>query len=207
MKKSLIAAILAIAAAVTLSGCEGAEFTVDDVRAQWAGREATVQTFDNNSGQTTASIRGKSVYPFRNTKFDVATADGSDTKKGSVVSVSVGNNVVDLVGSSTIVCEDGVRMIDRRDIDIAVNDAEPAIPWLNLLKRNVSDVFTGQPRLAVVKTQNDVPVAAFTADSVTMVSGNEDIPNSTWFKVQDGGESFYCWVYRVNYLVIDTALL
>lgn len=188
-----------------MAGCEPAEFAVDDAVAQWKGRQATVQTFDNNSGQTTAKITGEAVYPFRNEKFD--TVNGDNVDKGSVISVSVGNNVVDIVGSSTMICDADIAMIPRADIDVAASSTDSAVPWLNILKRRVSDLFTGQDRLVVIKTQNDVPVAAFTADSVTMVSGNEEIPNSTWFKVQDNSESMYCLVYRVNYMVIDSAIL
>ena len=67
----------------------------DDAVAQWKGRQATVYTYDNNSGQTTATVTGDAIYPFRNTAFD--TSDGESTKAGSVMSVSVGNNVVDIV--------------------------------------------------------------------------------------------------------------
>lgn len=188
-----------------LAGCEPAEFAIDDAVAQWEGRQATVQTFDNNTGQTTAKITGEAVYPFRNENFD--TVSGENTEKGSVISVSVGNNVVDIVGSSTMICDADITMIPREDIDVAANSTDSAIPWLNILKRRVSDLFDGQERLVVIKTQNDVPVAAFTADSVTMVSGNSEIPNSTWFKVQDDSKSMYCLVYRVNYMVVDSAIL
>lgn len=199
-------AMLGIALPMTaLSGCEPAEFAIDDAKAQWEGRQATVQTFDNNTGQTTMKVTGSAVYPFRNEKFDTVSGDTVD--KGSVISVSVGNNVVDIVGSSTMICDVDIVMIPRADIDVAASSTDSAIPWLNVLKRRVSDLFAGQDRLVVIKTQNDVPVAAFTADSVTMVSGNEEIPNSTWFKVQDGGASMYCLVYRVNYAVIDSAIL
>lgn len=205
--KRIAGAAVGIALPMTaMSGCEPAEFAIDDAKAQWEGRQATVQTFDNNTGQTTAKITGEAVYPFRNEKFDTSDAEGN-TDKGSVISVSVGNNVVDIVGSSTMVCDADIVMIPREDIDVAASSTDPAIPWLNVLKRRVSDLFTGQDRLVVIKTQNDVPVAAFTADSVSMVSGNEEIPNSTWFKVQDGGESMYCLVYRVNYMVVDSAIL
>jgi Domain of unknown function (DUF5052) len=200
---ALIAGIVLSGAAAT--GCEPAEFAVDDAVAQWEGREATLYTYDNNSGQTTATVTGKAIYPFRNTAFD--TSDGESTKAGSVMSVSVGDNVVDIVGSSTVICDDRVVMVPRDQIDVAASSTDSAIPWLNILKRNVSNLFVGQSRLAVIKTQNDVPVAAFTGDSVTMVSGNADIPNSTWFKIQDGGVSGYCFVYRVNYIVVDTAIL
>lgn len=204
LKRVIVAATAAVLA-LSLSGCEAAEFAVDDAVAQWKGREATLYTFDNNTGQTTAKVTGKSIYPFRNTAFD--TTDGESTKAGSVVSVSVGKNVVDLVGSSAVICEEGMQQIPRNEIDVAASSTDSAVPWLNVLQRNVSNLFTGQSRLTVIKTQNDVPVMAFTGDSVTMVSGNDDIPNSTWFKIQDGGNSMYCWVYRVNYMVLDTAIL
>lgn len=194
-----------IGPAMTLTGCEPAEFAVDDAIAQWKGREATVWTYDNNSGQTTASVTGKSIYPFRNTTFD--TYEGDSTSKGAVMSVSVGNNVVDIVGSSTLICETSITMIPREEIDIAATSTEAAIPWLNVLKRRATDLFDGQSRLVVIKTQNDVPVAAFTGDSVTMASGNDEIPNSTWFKVQDNSASRYCFAYRVNYMNVDTAIL
>lgn len=203
--KRIVVAATAAVLALSLSGCEAAEFAVDDAVAQWKGREATLYTFDNNTGQTTAKVTGKAIYPFRNTAFD--TTEGDSTKAGSVVSVSVGKNVVDLVGSSAVICEEGMQQIPRNEIDVAATSTDSAVPWLNVLQRNVSNMFTGQDRLAVIKTQNDVPVMAFTGDSVTMVSGNGDIPNSTWFKIQDDGKSMYCWVYRVNYMVLDTAIL
>jgi hypothetical protein len=199
-------AAVVVAPLTALSGCEAAEFSIDDAKARWQGREATLYTYDNNTGNTTAVISGKAVYPFHNPKYDTSDADG-ETDKGAVVSVSVGNEVVDLVGSSAMICDDGVNLIPREYIDVAAHSDDPAIPWLNILHRDARAAFTGRSRLVVIKTQNDVPIAAFTADSVTDVSGNDDIKNTTWYKIQDGGVSSYCWVYRVNYLSIPTALL
>lgn len=199
-------AALVIAPLTAFSGCEAAEFSIDDAKARWQGREATLYTYDNNSGNTTAVIAGKAIYPFHDTKHDTSDTEGN-TEKGAWVSVSVGKEVVDLVGSSAMICDDGVELIDRDEIEIAVTSTEPGVPWVNVLQRNVEDAFTGRSRLVVVKTQNDVPVAAFTADSVSVVSGNDEIKNSTWFKVQDGGASSYCWVYRVNVMSVPTALL
>lgn len=204
--KRAIAVATAAVLAISLSGCEAAEFAVDDVKARWQGREATLYTYDNNSGKTTAVVTGKAIYPFHNAAFDTSDAEGN-TEKGAWVSVSVGNNVVDLVGSSAMICDEDVNLIPREEIDVAATSTDSAVPWLNVLKRNVSNLFTGQNRLVVVKTQNDVPVAAFTGDSVTQVSGNKEIKNTTWFKIQDGDVSSYCWVYRVNAMVIDTAIL
>jgi hypothetical protein len=201
-------AVLGVALPMTaLAGCEGAEFAVDDVKARWQGREATLYTYDNNSGKTTAVITGNAIYPFRNSAFDTVDTEGN-TEKGAWVSVSVGDNVVDLVGSSAMICDDEVNLIPREEIDaVTGSSTDAAIPWLNVLKRNASNLFTGQDRVALIKTQNDVPVAAFTADSVTMVSGNDEIKNTTWFKIQDGDVSSYCWVYRVNAGVYDTEIL
>jgi hypothetical protein len=204
--RKIWAAITAAFLVLALAGCEGAEFAVDDVKARWQGREATLYTYDNNSGHTTTKVTGKAIYPFHNSAFDTSDSEGN-TEKGAWVSVSVGKNVVDIVGSSALICDDGVEMVPRTEVDIVAHSDDPAIPWLNVLKRNVSNAFTGQDRVVVIKTQNDVPVAVFTADSVTMVSGNEEIKNTTWFKVQDGGVSSYCWAYRVNAAVIDTAIL
>jgi Domain of unknown function (DUF5052) len=204
--RSIAAGAIALALVGTLTGCEMAEFAVDDVKARWQGREATLYTYDNNSGQTTAVVTGKSIYPFRNEAFDVIDSEGK-TEKGAWVSVSVGKNVVDLVGSSAMICDDEVHLIPRDQIDIAASSTDSGTPWLNVLQRNVSNMFTGQNRIAVIKTQNDVPVAAFTADSVTMVSGNEEIKNTTWFKMQDGDVSSYCWVYRVNAGVYDIEIV
>jgi hypothetical protein len=199
-------AAVVIAPLTAAAGCESAEFSIDDAKARWQGRQATLYTFDNNSGQTTAVISGTAVYPFHNPKYDTSD-DAGNTEKGAVVSVSVGNEVVDLVGSSAMICDDGVNLIPREQIDIAATSTESAVPWLNVLQRNVQDSFTGRSRLVVIKTQNDVPVAAFTADSVTDISGNDEIKNSTWYKIQDDGVSSYCWVYRVNYMSVPTALL
>lgn len=211
MKHTTRRAVMALAAIVVapltaLSGCEPAEFAIDDAKARWEGREATLYTYDNNSGNTTAVISGKAVYPFHDTRHDTSDDEGN-TEKGAWVSVSVGQEVVDLVGSSAMICDDGVQLIDRAEIDIAIESTEPGVPWVNVLQRNVEDAFTGRSRLVVVKTQNDVPVAAFTADSVSVLSGNDEIKNSTWFKVQDGKESAYCWVYRVNVMSVPKALL
>ena len=205
-RASMTFAALVIAPLTAFSGCEAAEFSVDDAKARWQGREATLYTYDNNSGNTTAVITGQAIYPFHNPKYDTSDNEGN-TEKGSWVSVSVGKEVVDLVGSSAMICDAGVNLIPREQIDIAVTSPAPAAPWLNVLQRNVQDAFTGRSRLVVIKTQNDVPVAAFTADSVSDISGNDEIKNSTWYKIQDSSESSYCWVYRVNAMNVPTALL
>lgn len=199
-------AAIVVAPLTALAGCEAAEFSVDDAKARWQGREATLYTYDNNSGQTTAVISGKSVYPFHNDRYDTSDTEGN-TEKGAWVSVSVGKDVVDLVGSSALICDDGVNLIPREYIDVAANSTDPGVPWLNVLHRDARAAFTGTSRLIVIKTQNDVPVAAFTADSVSDISGNDEIKNTTWFKIQDGGVSSYCWAYRVNVMSVPTRLL
>jgi hypothetical protein len=205
-RATMALAALVVAPLTAFSGCEAAEFSVDDAKARWQGREATLYTYDNNTGQTTTAITGEAVYPFHNTKYDTSADDGA-TEKGAVVSVSIGKDVVDLVGSSALICDAGVTMLPRADIDLAATSTDSAVPWLNVLQRNVEDAFAGRSRLVVIKTQNDVPVAAFTADSVSDISGNDEIKNTTWFKVQDGGKSAYCWAYRVNYISMPTTLI
>lgn len=86
--KSAAVAVMA-SAALALSGCAAFQSTVVDVREEFKGLEATIQTFDARGG-IIDNVKGNSIAVQTDNRFDVRGADGTVTKESSVLNIQVG---------------------------------------------------------------------------------------------------------------------
>lgn len=196
------AAAVMLAATMTVSGCALFESTVVDVREEFKGLEATIQTFDAR-GEVIDNVKGNSIAIETDNRFDVRGSDGSVTKESSVLNIQVGGKQMYHVGSALVMQEDGItNVLDDTDARAEVDNADSAAPFLTRLKNKYQNDFTGKSMTVLVRSQHGVPLGVYTGNNVSTFAA-EDIPNSTALLI-DGKRLF---LYRVEFSIYDTSLL
>lgn len=196
------AAAVMLAATMTVSGCALLESTVVDVREEFKGLEATIQTFDAR-GEVIDNVKGNSIAIETDNRFDVRGSDGSVTKESSVLNIQVGGKQMYHVGSALVMQEDGItNVLDDTDARAEVDNADSAAPFLTRLKNKYQNDFTGKSMTVLVRSQHGVPLGVYTGNNVSTFAA-EDIPNSTALLI-DGKRLF---LYRVEFSIYDTSLL
>ena len=196
------AAAVMLAATMTVSGCALLESAVVDVREEFRGLEATIQTF-NARGEVIDNVKGNSIAIETDNRFDVRGSDGSVTKESSVLNIQVGGKQMYHVGSALVMQEDGItNVLDDTDARAEVDNADSAAPFLTRLKNKYQNDFTGKSMTVLVRSQHGVPLGVYTGNNVSTFAA-EDIPNSTALLI-DGKRLF---LYRVEFSIYDTSLL
>lgn len=196
------AAAVMLAATMTVSGCALLESAVVDVREEFRGLEATIQTFDAR-GEVIDNVKGNSIAIETDNRFDVRGSDGSVTKESSVLNIQVGGKQMYHVGSALVMQEDGItNVLDDTDARAEVDNADSAAPFLTRLKNKYQNDFTGKSMTVLVRSQHGVPLGVYTGNNVSTFAA-EDIPNSTALLI-DGKRLF---LYRVEFSIYDTSLL
>lgn len=203
MHKLKSAAVAVIAsAALALSGCAAFQSTVVDVREEFKGLEATIQTFDARGG-VIDNVKGNSIAVQTDNRFDVRGADGTVTKESSVLNIQVGGKQMYHVGSAMVMQEDGItNVLDDTNARAEVHDEDSAVPFLTRLKNGFQNDFTGKTMTVLVRSQQGVPLGVYTGNDVSTFAA-KDIPNSTALLI-DGKRLF---LYRVEFSIYETSLL
>ncbi len=194
-------AIGAAVLAVTLAGCPYLDSKVANLKGLMQGRSATVTTY-NVFGQKLDRIHGVSVDIQREKAFDSKNEDGSTNKDSSVVSVSVGANVMTHVGLTLLMAEDGLVDVSAalpKTVDL--NNFDHGTPFLNYLRQTYSNYWQGKARTIVVRSQNGSPIAIYAGNKVEYFATN--VPKSTLLLIDDK----YLLIYRSEYTIYDNALL
>lgn len=213
LRKTL--AVLALLVALPLTMASSCEKAVDDIFRILGTTPGTIYNYGAD-GQVVFEAHCASMHFERDTTYDVYSfgSDGSSKmiEPSSVVQVSCGNNIINTVGFSTVYISDGamgkLAGNSQQFYNLKVKNNDRGIPLINYLWRDVKNLFTGTARVAQICDQNNNPILAFAADHVTGYA--TDVAKSTLFKLDDdekGKPDGYVWVSRVNYTVMDTALL
>lgn len=185
---------------ITLSSCALFGAAVDDLNRALSGMPATMSTY-NQFGEPIDIVHGKSFDVRRDENFDTNDADGNSNKDSSVLKISLGDSVINHVGSTMILAEDGLIKVSDAPSQVELENSEDGRPWLNFLYHDARNLWKGKSRTIMIRSQNGTPIAVFAGDKVETF--NPDIPKTTWFRI-DGKNLF---VYRADYTVYDTALL
>lgn len=194
--------IIAALMVVVLSSCAGASAFGEQISRAFQGVPATWTSYDQ-SGRKIDEVHGTSFKVSRDTRFDTTNV-GSDGKTttvpGEVLLISLGSNHISHVGSSACLAQDGVVKIgDAKTFDF--QNSDPGVPFINDLVEKVRNVMKGKSKVIVIRSQDGLPIAVYAGSQVEVFA--TDVPKSTWFRV-DGQ---YLWCYRVDYTMVDTALL
>ena len=197
----LAVAIVVGIVAATVSGCALFDTKVDNLVSLMKGRQATIMTF-NVSGQRLDRIHGASVNITRDTTFDSINADGTSNADSSVIMVSIGGGIMNHVGSTLLMIEDGLLDIsDKLPATVDLNNTDRGVPLMNYLRQNFRNLWAGTSRTVVVRSQTGSPIAIFGGNKVTYYA--TDVPKSTLLSIDDK----YLLIYRADYSFYDNSML
>lgn len=185
----------------SLTACADLENVFKDFEENWSGITMEVQTYDENS-QLIDRMVGKDMAITRNREFDSYDSEGYSNGDSQVLSISIGDNVVDHVGSSLIAKEQGLYDVfeDYRKT-VEFTNRESSIPVINYMVNNFKEQFVGKSRVLLIRSQNGTPLATYAGNEISM--HKSDVPKTTEFLI-DGKKLV---VYRCDYTIYDTELL
>lgn len=183
------------------SGCNPFDNEVGKMKSALHGRQATVETFDEDS-KIIDRIEGTSINITRDTKFDETGDDGKKIKNSSVINITIGGKEMIHVGSSLVLYEKGLTDIfGEYTKTVSINNIDRSTPIINNMVNTMKNLTTGKSRVILIRSQSGKPLATFVGNNVSYFS--TDIPNSTGILI-DGK---YLLVYRCDYTIYDLALL
>lgn len=196
--KKVISIILTVLMMISLSACAGMEQGWDDLVAKFKGRAVTIQTYDEES-QLIDQVKGEHIDIQRNSDFD----SNAESKDSSVMEISVGKNMMQHVGSSLIMYQDGLYdVMTAENARVKIDNYEKGTPLINYFVHDFKNYFgSGSSKVIMIRSQNGTPLAVFSGKHVSIFP--TDVSKSTGFRI-DGK---YLFVYRCDYTVYDAALL
>lgn len=198
MKKMLVPVVIL---ALLLSGCNFLEQSFSDIRSAFKGREAVIQTYDEESN-IIDRVTGKSVDISPENKFSISDSEGKTVEKSSVINLTVGGKEMLHVGSSLIMREQGlVDVFDEYAKTVDVTNHSRSVPFVNRMVNEMKNLTTGQRFLIMIRSQTGKPLATFVGNDVSYFS--TDIDKSTMFRIDNKS----LFVYRCDYTIIDLSLL
>lgn len=197
-RKLTILALLVLASTVA-AGCAGLEAWGEQFNRAWNGVPATMMTYDAN-GSKIDEVKGKSFEITRDERFDTTDAEGGSNEDSQVLKISLGDNVISHVGSTLVLAQDGLVVVDKAP-QVSIENTEPGTPWLNNMREKFRNQWKGRGKTILVRSQDGFPVAVYAGDEVELFK--TDVPKSTMFRV-DGK---YLFVYRADITVYDNDLL
>ncbi|AHM57560.1 ATPase (PilT family), putative (plasmid) [Peptoclostridium acidaminophilum DSM 3953] len=193
--------ILGIVSMALLSGCNLAQKEFGEVENTFKGREAVIQTYDEESN-IIDQVRGKSISVTSEDKFATKDTEGNITQESSVISLTVGGKSMVHVGSSLIVYEKGlVDIFNEYSKTVDVKNTDRSIPFLNRMINDMKNITTGKSKIVLIRSQSGKPLATFAGENVSYFA--TEIDKSTGIII-DGKHLF---VYRCDYTIYDAELL
>lgn len=202
LKKIITTLTLTTLLTIPLTGCEFFNNTAVNIKEEFNGLEATIQTFDAK-GNVIDNVKGNSIAVQTDNRFDVRGPDGTVTKESSVLNVQIGGNQMYHVGSSLIMQEDGItNVLNDTNARAEIINEDSATPLLTRIKNEFQNDFTGRKSTVLIRSQQGVPIGVYTGNEISTFSA-KNIPNSTALLI-DGKRLF---LYRVEFSIYDTELL
>lgn len=184
-----------------LAGCNVLEQRFSDIKSAFRGREAVIQTYDEES-HIIDRVVGKSVDITPENKFAIKDKEGSTVEKSSVINLVVGGKSMLHVGSSLIMREQGlVDVFDEYAKTVDVNNQDRSVPFVNRMVNEMKNLTVGQRYLIMIRSQSGKPLATFVGNDVSYFS--TQIDKSTMFRIDNKA----LFVYRCDYTIIDLSLL
>ncbi|HYF75542.1 MAG TPA: DUF5052 family protein [Symbiobacteriaceae bacterium] len=198
MKKMLVPVVIL---ALLLSGCNLLEQSFSDIKSAFKGREAVIQTYDEESN-IIDRVTGKSIDISPENKFAISDSEGKTVEKSAVINLTVGGKSMLHVGSSLIMREQGlVDVFDEYAKTVDITNHDRSVPFVNRMVNEMKNLTTGQRFLIMIRSQTGKPLATFVGNDVSYFSTKID--KSTMFRIDNKA----LFVYRCDYTIIDLSLL
>ena len=200
MRKIIKGSLVVIASTLLLSGCNLFQNQWGEMMSNWNGRNVTIRTYDADAEQID-SITGKGVKNKQKKKFDVFSGNETN-EKGSVLSITVGRQVIHHVGSSLVANESGLEPLDIDYGKISISSEAAGVPYLSHIQAELANKYQGRKKIIMVRSQTGKPLAIYGGDRVSIFAP-KDIKNATVLQI-DGK---YLFLYRTDYTIYDAKLL
>lgn len=203
LKRLLVAIALAVTAVLGLTSCAAGAMSFEDLIRDWKGIPATMTTYGQD-GQVLDSAQGESFQFALDERFKVVSVNSDGhvvSTPGDVLLLSVGNSHISHVGSSLLLAERGVDVVAGADTQVAIENTEAGVPWLNNFMEYHRNLWQGKGKTLMIRSQDGKPIAVYAANQVE-IQGTA-VPKSTMFRL-DGKRLL---AYRVDYTIYDNELL
>lgn len=202
MKRRLgIKLLVLLLVITTLTGCAALDDWFKTTKGALVGNAYTVYQYDNKGNQT-LTFKGSSIEI---SPYQPKVNESGEKELTSVLDITVDGHQVLAVGNTLIFEERGIdKLAGFEHISEFANEWSAGgfhfIPYDKLINsvRNMA----GKPRLILVYSQLGEPLAIYQGDSV-YATVPSDLPKMTRLNID--GLSLY--LHRVNYTIIDTALM
>lgn len=182
---------------LTFTACQSWRLKWKNFQENFLGLSMTIESYDENS-QLIDSLHGKSVSIERDTQFD-SSEESSDSP---VLRLTIGRHIMQHVGSSLIMYEDGLNNIFTEFKQKQnVKDMDLSLPVMNRLFSTLENRFTGRAKVVLIRSQNGTPLATFAGNKVSIFK--TDVPKSSGLLVD--GKKLY--IYRCDFSIYDRELL
>lgn len=199
--RQILSVLLILTTTLSLSGCASIQMTYKDLESKLYGLPVTIRTFDEESN-VIDKIRGTSVAVMRDSTFDTRDGEGKSKSDSSVIQISIGKNMINHVGSSLIMAEDGLEDIfEEYSQTVDVKNFDRGTPFINFMVNDFKNITTGKSKVILIRSQNGTPLATYMGNSVSLFSS--DIPKTTVLLV----DGHVLMIYRCDYTIYDTELL
>lgn len=200
-KRKCIFIGITIVITVMLTGCTFWDNEVGKMKEALKGREATIQTYDDES-KIIDKINGKSISISQDKKFNITDSEGNTTKQSKVLDITVGGKEMIHVGSSLVLYEDGLNDIfNDYTKTVKIDNIDRSVPLINTMVNNIKNFTSGKSKIVLIRSQSGKPLASFAGNKVGCFATG--VPSSTGIQI-DGK---YLFIYRCDYTIYDTDLL
>ncbi|HLN61501.1 MAG TPA: DUF5052 family protein [Symbiobacteriaceae bacterium] len=184
-----------------LTGCNLLEQDFSNIKSAFKGREAVIQTYDEES-HIIDRVTGKSIDISPENRFATTDSQGKTVEKSSVINLTVGGKSMMHVGSSLIMREKGlVDVFDEYAKTVDVTNQDRSVPFINRMVNEMKNLTTGQRYVILIRSQTGKPLATFVGNDVSYFA--TQIDKSTMFRIDNKS----LFVYRCDYTIIDLSLL
>lgn len=198
--KAIACISLVVVLLISMTGCEAFKSMFGGAKEDLVGRKFTITNYDHY-GNATIQLNGDKVHIgvlTNSANFD----SESSGFKSEVLEITINGHVVDQVGDTTIIAEDGLDMITDFVIDSEIDapDGGGFMPF----DRCINDYanMIGKAKTIVISSQLGIPIGVYQGESV-YVEVPSDLPKTTLLSID--GKALY--IHRANYTIIDSALL
>ena len=202
--KKMLCLMLVLLTLFSLSGCSWLDSQIKDMKGELIGNSFDISIYDN-FGNNTLNISGDKVQVDANTvKVKSVDSEGNWSttyEMSSVIINTIDGNNMEQVGNTVIYAERGLNKITDFELP---TDIETSGGTFNLLDRNINDIknLIGTPKVVVISSQLDVPIAVYGGDKV-YYEIPDDLPKMT--KLIVDGKALY--IHRANYIILDTNMI
>lgn len=189
---------------LSLTGCEGLNSYIKDVKGELVGNSFDISVYDN-FGNSVVDVHGDKVSVNGNAvEVYGKDSEGNTTteyKLSSVITNTIDGNNMEQVGNTVIYAETGLNEIEDFELPKDITTSGGTIAYFD---RNINEIknLIGTPKVVVISSQLGVPIAVYGGESVYW-EVPDDLPKMT--KLSIDGKALY--VHRANYLILDTNMI